>query len=128
MYDAQDHLNSFLASEQYLIISDYKKFLQDHCRKRGYILQVRQCNNMNCCTPRRSTVNFPWVPDPVVNETDMQHFKDFDILLGTETTEKDKPSSVNVRPSVVAEQMQVLFFSKQNVDKDLSTQFLQFMP
>lgn len=83
---------------------------------------------MNCCTPRRSTVNFPWVPDPVVNETDMQHFKDFDILLGTETTEKDKPSSVNVRPSVVAEQMQVLFFSKQNVDKDLSTQFLQFMP
>ena len=102
---SNNNFNSYTFLFSYF--SDYKKFIQDQCRERSYIFQVRKCGHPNCCTPRRSDVDLPWVPDPVLNINDNQHYQEFERLLGTEASEQDKPSNQNVRPNVKAEQMQV---------------------
>ncbi|XP_076103163.1 uncharacterized protein LOC143072213 [Mytilus galloprovincialis] len=85
--------------------ADYMKFLEDHCRQRAYMFQIRKCQNINCCRPSRSGITFPWVPDPMM-QVDKNHYEPFEKVLGTDTNESDKPSAKNTKTSVVAEQMQ----------------------
>lgn len=91
-----------------LCFTGYQKFLQDHCRQRSYIFQIRKCKDVLCCLPRRAVYDYPWVPDPILKEHDKNHYKDFDDVVGTDTTEIDKPSATNTRVTAVAEQIQVI--------------------
>lgn len=97
---------NYLILKSYFSISDYMKFLEDHCRQRAYMFQIRKCQNINCCRPSRSGITFPWVPDPIM-QVDKNHYEPFEKVLGTDTNESDKHSAQNTKTSVVAEQMQV---------------------
>lgn len=92
---------------QYFFVSDYKQFLADHCRERQYVFQIKKCSSLSCCSRKRTDVEFPWVPDPQLQPNDPNHYERFEKVLGTDTTEKDRPSSLNSKPAAVAEQMQV---------------------
>ncbi|CAC5376627.1 unnamed protein product [Mytilus coruscus] len=87
------------------MVDDYMKFLEDHCRQRAYMFQIRKCQNINCCLSSRSGITFPWVPDPMM-QINKSHYEPFEKVLGTDTNESDKPSAQNTKTSVVAEQMQ----------------------
>jgi hypothetical protein len=101
-------LHRQFAKGLFIFSTGYKKFLEDHCRQRSYLFQIKKCDDVDCCPPKRSEFPWPWVPDPILKENDRDHYKDFNELVGKDTTEKDKPSATNVRVTTVAEQIQVL--------------------
>ncbi|KAL3875452.1 hypothetical protein ACJMK2_033399 [Sinanodonta woodiana] len=80
-----------------------KKFIADHCRERHYSFQIRRCHDEGCCpTPERE---WAWLPDPIL-DINGQHYKPFDELLGKETTDKDRPSSLKQTVAAVAQEQQ----------------------
>ncbi|WAR09165.1 hypothetical protein MAR_019123 [Mya arenaria] len=72
----------------------FHDYISKHCRERNYIFQVRKCDVTTCCRPIRNPTGVlpPFLPDPVINVLDRDHYQAFDDVLGTETTEKDMPS------------------------------------
>ena len=73
----------------------YQRFLATHCIQRQYLFQIRKCNDISCCRPRRCLeIDFPRVPDPVLTN-DKQYYKPFEDVLGTDTTDADRSSSLN---------------------------------
>ena len=79
----------------------------DHCRERHYSFQIRRCHDEGCCpTPERE---WAWLPDPILDITG-QHYKPFDELLGKETTDMDRPSSLKQTVAAVAQEQQVRMF------------------
>lgn len=53
-----------------------------------------------------SDTEFPWLPDPMMSN-DPAHYKPFDDVINTETTEVDRPSSQTQTAKAVAEDIQV---------------------
>ncbi|KAL3865743.1 hypothetical protein ACJMK2_043103 [Sinanodonta woodiana] len=97
--------NTALARE--LASSDVETILKtcgtDHCRERHYSFQIRRGHDEGCCpTPERE---WAWLPDPILDITG-QHYKPFDELLGKETTDKDRPSSLKQTVAAVAQEQQ----------------------
>ncbi|XP_078327779.1 uncharacterized protein LOC144623250 [Crassostrea virginica] len=79
-------------------VEEYMKWVEIHCRLRQYSFQIRKCNDITCCSPSLSNRN--WLPDPVL-DVDKNHYKSFDSIYGTETTEDDRPTLM--KKSVEAE-------------------------
>ncbi|XP_076080052.1 uncharacterized protein LOC143050825 [Mytilus galloprovincialis] len=52
-----------------------------------------------------SDTEFPWLPDPMMSN-DPAHYKPFDDVINTETTEVDRPSSQTQTAKAVAEEIQ----------------------
>ena len=83
----------------------YHAYVEAHCRLRHYTFQIRKCDKVECCGLRNEL--YPWLPDPELNET-KDHFKDFQEVLGTNTTQKDMPSGQTETISAVAQALQVI--------------------
>lgn len=72
-------------------INSYKTWKEAHCRERQYVFQIRKCGNPDCCLPSDlSEENLYWLPDPVLR--DDEHYKTYEEVNGTETSEKDRPT------------------------------------
>ncbi|VDI74370.1 Hypothetical predicted protein [Mytilus galloprovincialis] len=84
---------------------DYHEFLRTHCRERHYWFQIKKCDNRTCCVAKMSDTEFPWLPDPMMSN-DPAHYKPFDDVINTETTEVDRPSSQTQTAKAVAEEIQ----------------------
>jgi hypothetical protein len=57
---------------------------------------------------RNSSGELPqFLPDPVINPDDPQHYKKFRDVIGTNITEEDMPSRKNMPLAKVAEEHQV---------------------
>ncbi|CAC5400127.1 unnamed protein product [Mytilus coruscus] len=70
----------------------YIQWIEKHSRQRHYTFQLRKCDDANCCIP--STLgreNLMWLPDPVVNTTDQDHYLQYEEVKHQET-EEDRPS------------------------------------
>ena len=65
---------------------------------------MRRCLDATCCPPGSKI--WAWLPDPVVDQSG-KHHKPFESVLGTDTTEKDRPSSLGQTVSAVAQDLQV---------------------
>lgn len=81
-------------------------FTEKHCVEHQYIFQIRRCDDDTCCV-QPDTEQRPWVPDPVYKDPRSTHYKQFEDVLGTPTTEKDCPSSQKQTVAGVAEEQQV---------------------
>ena len=72
-----------------------KQFMDHHCHIRKYVFSVKKCGKTDCsiCSvPRLPSEIFKQLhhlPDPVA---DGEHYKPFEEMYGTSTTEKDRPS------------------------------------
>jgi hypothetical protein len=74
-------------------IKSYNEWLTAHCRSRHYSFQIRKCGDRNCCLePHSPPEDLQWLPDPVLDPDDRLHYKRYDTVKGTETTEEDRPS------------------------------------
>ena len=76
--------------------SIYNNFLEKHCKVRQYMFSVKKCGLAACTfckAPRLPNEVFEQLhhlPDPMPG--DGEHFKSFDELYGTDTSEKFRPS------------------------------------
>lgn len=91
---------------KFFLLIDYQEFLGTHCRERHYWFQIKKCNDRRCCVARMYENEFPWLPDPLVSN-DPAHYKPFDDVINTETSEVDRPSSQTQTTKAVAEEIQV---------------------
>ena len=74
-------------------VKAYTDWLEAHCQQRQYTFQIHKCGDENCCLPSTLTVEeMKWLPDPVIDETDPDHFKPYSEVKNIETTEDDRPS------------------------------------
>ncbi|CAC5366714.1 unnamed protein product [Mytilus coruscus] len=81
----------------------FKEYIEKHCQERHYVFQIRRCSDAECCLlPSRE---WQWLPDPILDYT-RQHYKAFEAVLGTVTTEKDRPSFTNQTIAAVAQEQQ----------------------
>jgi len=64
-------------------------WVEKHCRQRWYAFQIRKCNDTCCRNPPILACN--WLPDPILQDG-LQHFKPFEDVYGTDTSESDHPS------------------------------------
>lgn len=72
---------------------EYVRFIESHCRERQYSFQIRKCTNVNCCGARQSPEErLHWLPDPMLDPNNGEHFLPFSQVYGTETTERDRPT------------------------------------
>ena len=46
---------------------------------------------MECCPPKKTTAELIWLPEPTLDDSGL-HYKKYDVVNGTETTEDDRPS------------------------------------
>ena len=77
---------------------DLKAFIDHCCQIKHYAFSIKKCGKLDCsiCLPPRlppeefGTLSF--LPDPVPSPDDDQHYKKFDELYGTPTSEKHRPS------------------------------------
>ena len=70
-------------------VESYITWVDKHCRQRHYSFQIRKCEDANCCTPPKKA--YQWLPDPVLDD-DQVHYKPFEVVYGTETSEADRPT------------------------------------
>ncbi|CAB4442447.1 unnamed protein product [Rhizophagus irregularis] len=72
--------------------SELQDFTKSHCQIRIYSFQIKKCGEEGCkfCLPIRLPKNIfdelKFIPNPMLS-TDLEHYKDFDDLYGTETKE-----------------------------------------
>lgn len=68
-----------------------KTWMEQHCRLRHYCFQVQKCSNPECCpTPRLQSDMLQWLPDPV-KDPNSDHYLPLDEVLGTDTSDNDRP-------------------------------------
>ncbi|CAG2208657.1 unnamed protein product [Mytilus edulis] len=82
-------------------VQSYQTWKENHCRERQYLFQIRKCQNPVCCIPSiLSDEALYWLPDPVLCD-DKEHFKPYEEVNGTDTSESDRPTFkvVNKAPS-----------------------------
>lgn len=72
---------------------------------------MRKCDSADCCTPLRGPTDSrpQFLPFPVINSDDPDHFMSFESLLGKATTEQDMPSAKKTFLARAAEEQQVSF-------------------
>ena len=74
-----------------------KRFLDHFCVDRRYFFSIKKCGSTTCsiCRPPQLPVDIfdtlHHLPDPVPDSTG-EHYKDFDDIYGSNTTEKHRPS------------------------------------
>lgn len=72
-------------------------FMSSHCKATHYTYQLKKCKSPTCwyCLlnpPRLEDFNdLDFIPDPILTE-DKQHYKSFEDVYRTETTDDDRPS------------------------------------
>ena len=75
------------------------EFIKHHCVQRHYMFSIKKCERLECETcsfpqlPPSLFSNLHHLPDPVPNG---EHYKSFDDLFGTSTTEQYRPSMKEV--------------------------------
>lgn len=79
-------------------------FSERHCLERHYVFQIRRCSDEDCC--QQPAHEWEWLPDPVLDHTG-KHFKSLEAVLGSVTSEKDRPSFRNQTLAAVAQEQQV---------------------
>ncbi|CAG2185017.1 unnamed protein product [Mytilus edulis] len=82
-------------------VQSYQTWKENHCRERQYLFQIRKCQNPVCCIPSiLSDEALYWLPDPVLCNY-KEHFKPYEEVNGTDTSESDRPTFkvVNKAPS-----------------------------
>ncbi|XP_033730159.1 uncharacterized protein LOC117319474 [Pecten maximus] len=86
----------------------YNQFIQRHCIERNYIFQIRKCDLENCCSRIRNPTGVVphFLPDPEVDPDHQGHYKSFEDVLGTPTSERDMPSGHTQTIANVAEEQQ----------------------
>lgn len=73
--------------------STYQEWIQNHCKMTNYAFQIRKCQDRNCCLPPTLTEQeLFWLPDPVLDTEDTDHYLKYKQVKGRETTESDRPS------------------------------------
>lgn len=78
-----------------------QEFLDHCCTTRHYYFTIKKCGESDCtiCRPPRCLAEdfeqLHRLPDPVPG--DDLHYKSFEELYGTETTENHRPSSMNTK-------------------------------
>ena len=95
----QRHLSIFpgldinkLIKEHTRKVASYQKWLDNHCRQRQYIFQIRKCNDLSCCTPSHLTKeSLKWLPDPMLDASG-EHFLPFQEAWNKDTNESDRPT------------------------------------
>lgn len=108
--DIDTNIQPNMGSKKHLV--DYPKvseFIEHCCRARQYSFCIKKCGNDDCtiCRPPRlspevfQTLSF--LPDPVPLDQDPSHYKQFDDVYGTLTTEKHRPSLINSKSKEVME-------------------------
>lgn len=93
------------------ILQNFMIFLylsEKHCIERQYCFQIKRCSDPECCVA--ATIERPWLPDPVYSDQNGGHYKKFQDVIGTETTEKDRPSAQKQTVAAVAKEQQVCIF------------------
>ncbi|KAK3109149.1 hypothetical protein FSP39_023972 [Pinctada imbricata] len=80
-------------------IEEYVKWLDLHCRQRHYSFQIRKCDQPECCSP--VTTRCSWLPDPVLDDTG-NHYKSFEDVYTTNTTEEDRPTLTRRAETITA--------------------------
>ena len=71
-------------------VEEYQRWIEAHCKVSHYVFQIRKCKDPSCCSaPVLSEAEV--LPDPVKDESG-EHFKVYEEVNGTETTEADRPS------------------------------------
>ena len=74
-------------------VQSYVSWLEQHCRERQYTFQIRRCEDSNCCLPcTLPKEDLQWLPDPMFDENDRDHFRKYSDVKHIETTEQDRPS------------------------------------
>ena len=73
-------------------VESYQQWLERHCQARHYTFQIRKCENADCCLPPDLPKEvLSWLPDPVLDESGC-HYKPYEEVKSTSTTEADRPS------------------------------------
>ncbi|XP_052781350.1 uncharacterized protein LOC128217930 [Mya arenaria] len=70
-------------------VEKYAEWLDLHCKQSQYCFQIRKCDNPECCGP--SSLDLEWIPDPMLDDS-KNHYRPFDELYGSETSECDRPT------------------------------------
>jgi hypothetical protein len=74
-------------------VAAYGSWVEEHCRERQYSFQIQKCKDTSCCIPSTlPAAELQWLPDPVLKENDPDHFKTYQEVKGTDTTDNDRPS------------------------------------
>ena len=74
-------------------------------RQRQYTFQLRKCDDDSCCIPATTPPHqLHWLPDPVLQEQDNDHYMPYEEAKLLETTEKDRPSLLKVPEAKVTGQ------------------------
>ena len=64
--------------------------------------QIRKCTDTTCCSPPiTSDQQRQWIPDPVMEENG-EHYKPLSEVIGTETTDSDRPGIIPRQKSKMA--------------------------
>ncbi len=88
---------------------DLKSFFDHCCQARHYSFSIKKCGEDSCAIckpvrmPKEEFEKLKHLPDPMIGEN--EHYKPFEEVFGTTTTEKDRPSLSN------SKNVQVLSFS-----------------
>ena len=124
------------------------EFYKTHCKTRHYLFSVKKCSDANCIfhlPPRMDNFDeLAHLPDPIPNG---EHYKAFESIYGTETSEKHRPSltfnvkkdknipfnptkqtALNVGETIACEECgkyRLLHASKKVKDKDTLNRFLE---
>ena len=72
--------------------NSYNSWMKTNCHERQYSFQVKKCQDPRCL-PKKSDVEFNWVPDPMFADEKKENYQPFEKAYGTETTEKYCPST-----------------------------------
>ncbi|CAG8533354.1 17703_t:CDS:2, partial [Gigaspora rosea] len=67
----------------------YQDFVKSHCHIRNYMFQ-------KVCMPYNDFQNLSFIPDPEPLENDKDHYKEFEMIYGKPTSERFRPSAMNV--------------------------------
>ena len=67
-------------------------WMQDHARVSHYLFQLRKCDDPSCCPPLRGEKP-AWLPDPMLDSENKDHFLPYEKAKTMDTSEKDRPSN-----------------------------------
>ena len=76
------------------------RFLDTHCRQRHYSFQIKKCGEDVCplglCHPPKlpSEIfsSLSWLPDPIVDQANQDHYLRYEAVKGQDTTDDMRPS------------------------------------
>ncbi|PKY34602.1 hypothetical protein RhiirB3_499282, partial [Rhizophagus irregularis] len=94
------------------------EFIKTHCQERAYSFQIKKCNQPSCevCYPIRMPIdvfqNLYFLPDPVPSRDNPDRYETFANLYGKFTTEKFRPSLINLNSKAELAPSNILISAK----------------